>query len=130
MENTTENNKLIAEFMGAKTQPQKGYVEYEMYGIIPSIEDAEYIQHFFQADEMLFQSSWDWLMPVVEKIESLGFNITIEKNYTDVMEIFNGLGGSLFGFKRSSDKIKNTHKAVVEFIKWWNNQVEIKKATK
>lgn len=53
-----ENNKLIAEFMGAVGSPM------------------------YKPNEMKYHSSWDWLMPVIEKIEHLGY--TFEKNYQPV----------------------------------------------
>tara|TARA_R100001463_G_scaffold14688_2_gene38488 strand:- start:449 stop:730 length:282 start_codon:yes stop_codon:yes gene_type:complete len=45
--NTTENNKLIAEFMGV------GYVDIDTY-----LENSK---------ELQYHNSWDWLMPVVNK---------------------------------------------------------------
>lgn len=55
---TTENNKLIAEFMG-------GYTPYERFG-----DSTEYYYrgHYVTLENMKFQTSWDWLMPVIKKI--------------------------------------------------------------
>jgi hypothetical protein len=56
---TTENNKLIAEFMEL--------VECETdYLYHPSSEKG------FLKDYLMYNSDWNWLMEVVEKIESLG----------------------------------------------------------
>ena len=54
-----ENNKLIAEFMG----------DYFDTGLEP----AYYIRYNkeYRIEDSQFHESWDWLMPVVEKIESL-----------------------------------------------------------
>ena len=68
--NTQENNKLIAEFMGAKPLVLGGSTEYEMYGVLDCIEDGENEKHYFIDDEMRFHESWDWLMSVVKKINS------------------------------------------------------------
>lgn len=53
-----ENNKLIAEFMG-------GYTPYERFG-----DSTEYYYkgHYVTLENMKFQTSWDWLMPVIKKI--------------------------------------------------------------
>ena len=59
-----KDNKLIAEFMGMT------------YG--DPNDDSVMIQMTSQGNEvvpiesMKYHTSWDWLMPVVEKIESLG----------------------------------------------------------
>jgi len=62
-----KDNKLIAEFMGAKPIVLGISTEYEMYGIIECINDGVDEKHFFIDDEMEFHTSWDWLMPVVKK---------------------------------------------------------------
>ena len=62
-----KNNKLIAEFMGYEVKHGKCYS--------PKYNDGTIAP-------MQFDKSWDWLMPVIEKIESLGY--TFEKNYQRV----------------------------------------------
>lgn len=71
--------------------------------------------------DLKFDTSWDWLMPVVEKINSLnGVSYTIEGKCA--MEI--GRNGCRIAFYTSDSMIETVYKAVVEFIKWYN---EIKK---
>ena len=57
---TTENNKLIAEFMGMELGDDK-----TMY-----YDDAENLHPPTPINELKFHSSWDWLMPVLKKINS------------------------------------------------------------
>ena len=97
--NKKENNKLIAEFMGV--EPQEINKEYEMYGVIECIDDGENEQHFFHPKEMLFHTSWDWLMPVVQECYK-----------SDNEELFDELVDSV-----STLSIINTYNSVVEFIK-------------
>lgn len=63
---TTENNKLIAEFMGVKL-------------------DNEFWSANFQ-----YYTSWDWLMPVMKKIEDINGKVfittSLEANYNMVVE--------------------------------------------
>ena len=83
-----ENNKLIAEFM-----------EYELEGEVwvatMSKEDDTYLGR-----HLLFQTSWDWLMPVLEKVEQVNEGIppqlihlslfsTINEVYEAVVEFIN-----------------------------------------
>lgn len=70
--NTTENTKLIAEFKNEDFEIKGGGAAY----IGDFLDDSLYKEHFecyglfFFYEDMEFHSSWDWLMPVIEKIES------------------------------------------------------------
>ena len=89
---TEESNKLIAEFMGVDIH------EFVMNG----------------GKKWEYHSSWDWLMPVVEKIYSSNEYV----KYKDTMSgIFNEEPVRI-----NSKYISVTHEAVVEFIKWYNEQ--------
>lgn len=106
MENL-ENNKLIAEFMGLleSSIPNKYWSEIS--------EDG-----FGQGDlsEPKYHESWDWLMPVVEKIESIP---TDEDVFYDV--IMPGLECSIGHVCNvGQTKMEAVYKSVVEFIKWYN----------
>lgn len=73
-----ENNKLIAEFMGKSGSVDfhdgKGYIPIYWYNGINGGHKTPY-----KEDELEYHESWDWLMPVVEKIESLDLS---EYGYT------------------------------------------------
>lgn len=100
---TTEKNKLIAEFISIESPFNKGHYICPN-GIATKPED------------MKFHSSWDWLMPVVEKIESLGnYGFTIYRNSTNI----NGLPIELAN-TRGNTKIEAVYNACVEFILWYN----------
>jgi hypothetical protein len=63
MEIQDKNNKLIAEFMG-----RKGKHNPELYtwkGITVLTDDI-----WFYVSDAKFHKSWDWLMPVIKKIDS------------------------------------------------------------
>lgn len=110
---TIEDNKLIVEFIGIDP---KHADEYGFEFIKPLFGSH---QRYYDWDHVKFHSSWDWLMTVVEKIESLPnvdfiigkFHICIEKeNYGYVVydDLFKG------------NKIENVCEACVVFIKWYN----------
>jgi ABC-type Fe3+/spermidine/putrescine transport system ATPase subunit len=40
---------------------------------------------FYEVEELQYHSSWDWLMPVVQKIEASGFEIDICQNKCLIM---------------------------------------------
>ncbi len=126
-----QNNKLIAEFMGAKLLVLGGSTEYEMYGVLDCIEDGANEKHYFIDDEMMFHESWDWLMPVVERI-----NNTHSDNYGNhySFQIGNGfvwvephMGSRIFFSGNDIDHkdepmISKVYRGVVEFIKQYNDE--------
>lgn len=106
-----KDNKLIAEFMGYKTS---NCITYRINDI--SLEPKE----------MQYHSSWDWLMPVVDKIRMLeiveDFNINITCDVC--IEGISNLSIHIY-VEGNSTTLKTTYKAVVEFIKWHNKQEKV-----
>lgn len=107
------DNELIAEFMGCKTLEHQPHL-----WKIPGIDWP------FAEFQMLYATSWDWLMPVVEKIVKLfdeafppgeefvkrilAHEEPIEKEYMDVVGLPIGT------------PIQEVYQTVVTFIKWYN----------
>ena len=98
-------NKLIAEFMGAIGTPKYNPTEWDIYitGCLDVDSDDENAKHFYTPEEMKYHTSWDWLMPVVEKIE----------------QVHEGVPQELINLSLFST-IDEVYKAVVEFIKQYN----------
>jgi len=86
-----KENKIIAEFMGLGIQ----------LDMVEHIESGEYIH----CEEMEFHTSWDWLMPVVEKIK----DIPTYEGYDSIDFVLN-----------CDLTIENLYNSVVEFIKEYN----------
>ena len=82
MNKIEDQNKLIAEFMGYQLKGRK------------------------LSDEMIYDTSWDWLMPVVEKVFVLS-----EDEEAWRMDIESGL---------TTLNRDETYRAVVEFIEHYN----------
>ena len=74
-----KDNKLIAEFMGIE-------LDTESYRCGSKMTYEDWLNHSTQKN-MRFHESWDWLMPVVEKIgdENL-LSIDIDVVYDRVVE--------------------------------------------
>jgi len=111
---TTENNKLIAEFMGAK----KTHIQSvgDIYCPVPSKSGSEY------ADKLQYHKSWDWLMPVVNRInethEVLIGRISCQIN--EILDRDNPICSMVCG--DISKKHETVYQAVVQFINQYNNQ--------
>jgi len=79
-----DDNKLIAEFMGAVGTPKYNPTEWDVYitGCLDVDSDDENAQHFYTPDEMKYHTSWDWLMPVIAKIvNDYGEGWSFEESY-------------------------------------------------
>ena len=63
--------------------------------------------------KMKYHSSWDWLMPVVEKIEHTSAYVNVKGCHVKI---------STWVDVNAPTKLEAVHKAVVEFIKWYNEQ--------
>ena len=124
-----ENNKLIAEFLGWEKFYLEGCVEY----ILPeSLADPIYkLDSRFILE---FDSNWNWLMEVVEKITSIlmlddnykynylyiGYDFEDKEHYVN---LYVSEDTQLNGSSKNS-KIEATYEAVVKFINFYNKQKE------
>ena len=118
---TMKDNKLIAEFMG-----------YDISTIASSgVEVVEFESKDTKVENLKYHESWDWLMPVVERI-----NNTHSDNYGNhySFQIGNGfvwvdphMGSRIFFSGNDVDHkdepmISKVHRGVVEFIKEYNDE--------
>ena len=90
-----KDNKLIAEFME--------------------------VDGFLSLSQMNYHTSWDWLMPVVEKIESLrdangdAYRFTIDMCNAQIEGTHIEIIGGAY-------KLNTTYKAVVKFIQYYQKK--------
>jgi len=70
----------------------------------------------------IYKADWNALMEVVEKIESLGFPVTIyiEGVYIESAETGKDICRMNLETCHETSKRDRTYKAIVEFIKWYN----------
>tara|TARA_R100000005_G_scaffold96200_1_gene81366 strand:+ start:241 stop:579 length:339 start_codon:yes stop_codon:yes gene_type:complete len=105
----TETNKLIAEFDGMTNHHNDKSM---MVRKTPLGNDVVSIE------ELDYDKSWDCLMPVIEKIEKLGYKF--EKNYQRVDKDWQSLivkGNDILYQEFNNDSLKSSYYVVVEFIK-------------
>lgn len=108
-----EGNKLIAEFMGAE---KSFYGDYMIF----TIDNPQYTGKINHSD-IKYHTSWDWLMPVVEKIEENGCQIEIELYSCYVINSEKLLDEMNILFQAHCDsKIKAVYEVVVSYIRWYN----------
>lgn len=104
--NTTENNKLIAEFMGEYQYDQEdNFVTFDL-------TDNMFSHDTILLENLKFHYDWNWLMEVVEKISNI-------KHWS--------LNATIDWLSESQNRdgiytIQDMYEAVVEFIKEYNKQ--------
>ncbi len=101
-----ENNKLIAEFMGNIIRDNIVY--------FPMLQECTF-------DELEYHTSWDWLMHVVETINTMddfNYSVSINYHYTSITD--NNTLYDIVDVDADGDTKKGCYKAVVKFIKWYN----------
>lgn len=122
--NEIENNKLIAEFIWGEPEDEVWYRNKDVISLITLSKGSHHIE------QLCFDTSWDWLMPCVEKISDykyedgetayprtfgMPFNDGLIDSETTVMVRFNRQ--QVFHGKTL---IEVTYQAVIDFIKWYN----------
>jgi hypothetical protein len=108
---TTENNRLIAEFLEFQ-QTNIGWYDTEEV-LLRTERDNTF-------DDLKFHTDWNWLMKVVDKIEGYNYGATLfiiedERCHVNTQN----------GFEIDSvghTKIEAVYNACVEFVKWYNEQ--------
>jgi len=82
-------------------------------------------------DDLAYHQSWDWLMLVVEKIESvvikergnsdLNFSVEIHNQGCRVFRNWTTIHKDHFNWHQTGNKMQSV---CVEFIKWYNEQAK------
>ena len=102
--NTTENNKIIMEFM--------------KWDILNDMTYSKATKgKWVELDKLKFHSNWNWLMEVVEKIESIGFTFETKKNWARITRKGENI---ILRWEEDKTKIEAVYNACVEFIKFYN----------
>ena len=109
-----DNNKLIAEFMGAKPNMytlNKDRSRNYFYEI--QVGDIE--EKVIKPKAMQFNTDWNWLMPVVKKIRLIVYSKGFDKLHFTVREMVAGL---------CRVDIEAVYESVVDFIECYNKKVK------
>lgn len=147
--NTIEGNKLIWVFMGRKWQPAERVGQNGMKLYEPTHETFEQCQIACNEinrnksgsprkleyatpvpvmnsinRDLKYHSSWDWLMPVVQKIESFEFTVIIFSGCCDIEAKSDNQNFETIQNGGGQPKINSTWQSCIAFIRWYNKQVK------
>jgi len=129
-----EGNKLIAEFMGwqlvtvgyfggeEETQWQRDNSDWMDEVNMDDVGDyfVNVPENKWLYADVSYHTSWDWLMPVVEKIETLGYQFKQCSKRVEIWKDDNKPHKTPIIDNKEETKILSAWYAVVEFIKWHN----------
>lgn len=119
--NIIKNNKLIALFMGGITSEMNNRIVQGYQNIwLPFYGLCNWCTIELGNGQILkYHENWAWLMPVVEKIESLNIcSVVIDNRIGCQITHYDGEFDILYGAK----KIEAVYSAVITFIKWYNDE--------
>jgi len=116
-----EGNKLIAEFMGVTLEGS----ERNGFWLVGDGVLTAFTQH------LGYHASWDWTMPVADRINSMGkaFSLAVFKSYVSLTVEKGGKFYKDFSFSHAEyitaeqTGKEAMFKLLVKFVKWQNEQV-------
>lgn len=117
-EEIIESNRLIAEFMGAEIKDiGDGQDGYHFPNPVPTEFNVSGWRNKTATKYLYYHTSWDWLMPVYRKIKNYLNEIDRPSNnhvcFGDSLEVD-------IHCAVTSIEIEKSFRAIVEFIKWYN----------
>jgi hypothetical protein len=83
--------------------------------------EAEVHNDEIETQEPKYHTSWDWLMPVADKINELGYEVLISRISCQtnlILDRDNPISSMVCGDVKK--KIEITYEAIVQFIDWYN----------
>jgi hypothetical protein len=118
MENQAKN-KLIVEFMGIKpinVMKDVWAISKQPWVSVTENSAEKAIETFCKS--LKYHTDWSWLMPVVEKINDLGYNVRFDMQ--DYYVINNDAEIAVEPSCGSETWIEGVYGIVVDFIEWHN----------
>ena len=103
-----DNNRIIAEFMGAK--PCKQHPNTQLFLTIKDNKNPS-LQYWHL---LKYHTSWDWLIPVFNKVYST-------RGYMEYIRKYNVYDD---GIVIDTFKILVSYKRIIHFIKWYNTNIK------
>lgn len=121
-EGIRDGNKLIAEFMELKVATKQVMFDNRIYYETPFLQ----VNYAACEEQFAFHDEWNWLMPVLAKIQKLDHVCVIYGNYCNIIEKelftkkYDGEGFDVDYYSDSVDNvIEAVYKCVVEFINYY-----------
>ena len=119
MENTVENNKIIELInqIDADSQITNELIAEFMGWSIQKDPTERFFGHYFtperiKHEKLFFDTDWNYLMPIVRKIEAI-------ENIYEIEEFL------LIRDELCTGRIETSYQAVINFIEWYNENIQL-----
>lgn len=112
-DHVNKGNRLIAEFMKLPHKKREWDEK----------DSWLWTDNYYRiAEKLKYHSSFDWLMPVVEKIQFMGYGVVYEGYYSKScsVKIHNEKESSIYSHNSIGEIIDCYYYAIVQFIEWYN----------
>lgn len=116
-EPTTEMmNEVIARFVGGKRiqHPSQKFFSEDHFGYVC------HKGHWWNERNLQYHTSWDWLIPVIQKIKGMHLDILKQAYVMEYMKAAAHMNSGLLSLK-----IEEAHLGVYKFLTWYNQQKQI-----
>lgn len=110
MKKTTENNILLAEFLGSEIEETLKGKKVYCLNLPNKHAISGFKKEFFLIEELSFHNDWNWLMLVVHKCLTIAHEEMLNEWENSFADVF--LAAS----------IDIMYKEAVDFVKWYNNE--------
>ena len=122
-EEILEGNELLSKFMGIKTQREQSF----MTGI------GNFYVIDSERNQILFHTSWDWMFPVIDKINDMGkaysfatfktyVSCVVEKGGNKMYKDYSFANAEYITAEQTGKEA--AFRLLVKFVKWHNEQVK------
>lgn len=124
MKNTIENNILLAEFLGWKTDSKGRYIT--PFG---EMDESGYLRYDYEKNNLQFDCDWNWLMLVfgkilISKVGKSDFDLqggyNTETTYSFQIKVVSNFGLNVVS-GHANDLLTTAYKCCIEFVKWYND---------
>ena len=127
-----DDKKEILKFMEIKPTFIFGQYHWSDSPYFSTAQDTEALALQSIAKYSKYDTDWNWLMKVVDKIDSLSYVRKNGKNISFAVDIhqsncgiegyLDGIGTGYVCSADGSDRLNAVYKAIVKFVKWYNNE--------
>ena len=113
---TEKSNKIISEFKGTDYEEEMNSIWNDAYN--NGIRNQEYMN--YPANYLYYHSSWDWLMPIIKRINEIVFT----KEFRTFKDSFVFLDSLKLDTALLDADINQTYVIILKFIEYYNQNIK------
>jgi len=116
-----KENEMIARFMGARIFQKENYhSELIWWAEFPNETNPLGHDNIRNLSSLEYNYSWDWIMPVIDRIEQHGFLFWLQSTERASTQVTIWKGMNVVVNSISESKLQAVYNAVIQFITYYN----------